>query len=167
MTLTLSSTKPTRDGYIFQGWGTSSTATTVSYAAGASYTANSGTTLYAVWKQNAQYTLTFDGNTAYNTGGYGYLLETYKKKIVSNVPAAITASTVTLPEGPTAVAEQSYARAFISFTFLGWSTTPDAKGQNVQPLYQPGQSITISSNTTLYAMWSFKSLTTGSQWYDG
>ncbi len=49
-TLTLSSTKPTRTNYNFLGWGTSASATTVSYAAGASYTANAGITLYAVWE---------------------------------------------------------------------------------------------------------------------
>jgi uncharacterized repeat protein (TIGR02543 family) len=48
--LTLSSTKPTRTNYNFKGWATSSTATTVSYAAGASYTTNSEITLYAVWE---------------------------------------------------------------------------------------------------------------------
>lgn len=49
-TLTLSSTKPTRKNYNFLGWATSSTATTAKYAAGASYTANSAVTLYAVWE---------------------------------------------------------------------------------------------------------------------
>ena len=48
--LTLSSTKPTRTNYNFKGWGTSATTTTVSYAAGASYTANTDITLYAIWE---------------------------------------------------------------------------------------------------------------------
>lgn len=47
-TLTLSTTKPTRSGYTFAGWATSSTGS-VAYAAGASYTANAALTLYAVW----------------------------------------------------------------------------------------------------------------------
>lgn len=49
-TLTLSSTKPTRTNYNFLGWGTSASATTVVYKAGASYTANSAVTLYAIWE---------------------------------------------------------------------------------------------------------------------
>lgn len=49
-TLTLSSTVPTREGYTFQGWATSSTAASAAYGAGGSYTANSAATLYAVWK---------------------------------------------------------------------------------------------------------------------
>lgn len=48
--LTLSTTKPTRTNYNFKGWGTSASATTVSYASGASYTANAAITLYAVWE---------------------------------------------------------------------------------------------------------------------
>ena len=48
--LTLQSDVPTRANYAFKGWGTSASATTVSYAAGAKYTANSAITLYAVWE---------------------------------------------------------------------------------------------------------------------
>lgn len=48
--LTLSTTKPTRTNYTFKGWGTSASATTVAYAAGATYSANSSITLYAVWE---------------------------------------------------------------------------------------------------------------------
>lgn len=59
--LTLSSTQPTRDGYTFAGWATS-TDGSVEYAAGATYTANAAVTLYAQWTQNT-YTATFaDGN---------------------------------------------------------------------------------------------------------
>ena len=48
--LTLSSSKPSRSGYTFKGWATSSTATTATYSAGGSYTANASATLYAVWQ---------------------------------------------------------------------------------------------------------------------
>ena len=51
--LTLSSTKPTRAGYDFLGWSTSSSATSATYSAGGSYTANASATLYAVWKQSS------------------------------------------------------------------------------------------------------------------
>lgn len=51
--VTLSSTKPTRSGYTFLGWSTSSTATSSSYSSGSSYSFSYGTTtLYAVWKAN-------------------------------------------------------------------------------------------------------------------
>lgn len=48
-TLTLSSTKPTRANYIFQGWATSANGS-VAYQPGGSYTANAAVTLYAIWK---------------------------------------------------------------------------------------------------------------------
>lgn len=48
-TLTLTGTA-TRENYNFLGWGTSASATIVTYAAGGSYTANAGATLYAVWE---------------------------------------------------------------------------------------------------------------------
>ena len=52
VTLTLSSTKPTRTNYTFKGWGASSGSTTVAYAAGGSYTSNASITLYAIWELN-------------------------------------------------------------------------------------------------------------------
>ncbi len=48
-TLTLSTTKPTRTNYIFKGWGTSSSSTTVAYQPGGAYTANTSKKLYALW----------------------------------------------------------------------------------------------------------------------
>ena len=50
--LTLSSVKPTREGYTFLGWATSSTATTATYQPGGSFTTDANTTLYAVWQQH-------------------------------------------------------------------------------------------------------------------
>ena len=47
--LTLSSTVPTRAGYAFKGWATSSTGA-VAYQAGGTYSDNSAVTLYAVWE---------------------------------------------------------------------------------------------------------------------
>lgn len=54
-TLKLQAGKPTRDGYNFKGWGTSTTDTTVDYNPGSNYTRdqNGGTyTLYAIWSAN-------------------------------------------------------------------------------------------------------------------
>ena len=49
--LTLSTTKPTKKGYSFLGWGTSSTTSTVAYKPGGTYKSNSNITLYAVWEK--------------------------------------------------------------------------------------------------------------------
>lgn len=61
ITLTLSSTVPTRTGYTFTGWNTAADGTGTAYAAGATYSANADVTLYAQWTPT--YTATFaDGN---------------------------------------------------------------------------------------------------------
>ncbi len=48
--LTLSSTKPTRTGYAFVSWNTSSDGSGTSYQPESKYTANESVTLYAIWK---------------------------------------------------------------------------------------------------------------------
>ena len=52
---------PTRTGYTFKGWSTSSTATSGT-AAGTSYTPTGDTTLYAIWSID-QYTITINGSS--------------------------------------------------------------------------------------------------------
>lgn len=56
----LSTTKPTRTGYIFQGWGTSASGSVV-YAPGATYSTNASDTLYAIWKI-ITYTVSYNAN---------------------------------------------------------------------------------------------------------
>ena len=50
--ITLSSTTPTKTGYTFTDWNTSSDGTGTSYAPGGSYSANESITLYAQWRIN-------------------------------------------------------------------------------------------------------------------
>lgn len=121
--ITLSSTKPTKTGHSFQGWATSSTATTATYQPGASYTANSATTLYAVWKANT-YTVTYNANGG--TGAPAAQTKTYGKNL--------TLST----SKPTR----------INYTFKGWATS--ARGT---VSYQPGGKYTSNAAITLYAVW--------------
>lgn len=78
-TLTLSSSKPTRTGYTFKGWGTSSSATSASYQPGGSYTANSGTPLYAIWQINT-YTV------SYANGGRGTAPSSQTKTYGTDLP---------------------------------------------------------------------------------
>ncbi len=51
-TYTVSYTTPTRSGYTFLGWSTSSSSSYATYDAGDTITLTSNTTLYAVWEQN-------------------------------------------------------------------------------------------------------------------
>ena len=64
--LTLSTTKPTRSGYTFLGWATSSSASAARYGPGGLYTTNSDTTLYAVWQQLDS----INANRCYNGNKY-------------------------------------------------------------------------------------------------
>lgn len=62
---TITTVVPTRNGYNFKGWSTSSTGTS-SYASGAPYTNNAPITLYAVWEVaevEVTETITFDSTT--------------------------------------------------------------------------------------------------------
>lgn len=123
-TLTLSVTKPTRTGYTFLGWSTSSTATTATYSAGGSYTANSGATLYAVWKA-LTYTVSYNANGG--TGPPANQTKTYGK-------------TLTL---------SSTKPTRTNYNFKGWGTSASA----TTVAYAAGASYTANAGVTLYAVW--------------
>lgn len=123
-TLKLSSTKPTRTGYSFQGWGTSASDTSVDYAAGASYTKDAAITFYAIWKANT-YTVKYNAN-----GGTG-------------APASQTKTYgVTLKLSTTKPTRTNY-------NFLGWASSSSA----VSAQYAAGANYTANSAVTLYAVW--------------
>lgn len=123
-TLTLSSTKPTRTGYSFLGWSTSSTATTATYSAGGKYTANAAATLYAVWKANT-YTVAYNANGG--TGAPASQTKTYGE-------------TLTL---------SSTKPTRTNYTFKGWGTSASA----TTVTYAAGGSYSSNANITLYAIW--------------
>ena len=75
--LTLSSTKPTRSGYTFKGWSTSSSATSPTYQAGGTYTNNAGATLYAVWSYDGDYNCTVSYKIDPNQSGISISSSTY------------------------------------------------------------------------------------------
>lgn len=122
-TLTLSSTKPTRTGYSFQGWATSSSGS-VTYAAGGSYTTNAAVTLYAVWKANT-YTVKYNANGG--SGAPSNQTKTYG---------------VTLTLSSTKPTRTNY-------TFKGWGTSSGATTVS----YAAGGSYTTNASITLYAIW--------------
>lgn len=122
--LTLSNTKPTRTGHSFLGWSTSSTATSATYSAGGSYTANSAATLYAVWKANT-YTVKYNANGG--SGAPANQTKTYGK-------------TLTL---------SSTKPTRTNYTFKGWGTSASATSVS----YASGASYTTNAAITLYAVW--------------
>lgn len=129
--IVLSSTRPTRTGYTFLGWSTSSTATTATYSPGQNIgTRSSSLPLYAVWQINT-YTISFDANEG------------------EGAPEAVTKTygiALTLPDAvPTRT----------GYDFLGWSTDSTA----TTATYQAGGSFTTNAVTTLYAVWRVISYT--------
>lgn len=129
-TLTLSSTKPTRTGYNFLGWSTSKTATSPTYYAGGSYTANSGATLYAVWELQS-YTVSFNAN-----GGSG-APSSQTKYYGTNLTLSSTKPT------------------WAGHTFVKWNTASDGSGTS----YQPGATYSGNAALKLYAIWTLDSYT--------
>lgn len=127
--LTLSSTIPTREGYIFIGWSISSTATEATYQAGGKYTANSAATLYAVWER-ITFNVTFDAET---NGG---LIDS----------SGIVASTVEYGEeiGELPVATKK------NNEFVEWNTKSDGTGETATETKQ------VYSNLVYYAIFKLK-----------
>lgn len=121
--ITISNSKPTRTGYSFQGWATSSSGS-VAYKPGATYSANSGVTLYAVWKADT-YPVKYDAN-----GG-------------TDAPAAQTKTYgQTLKLSTTKPTRKNY-------NFLGWGTS----ASSTTVAYAPGANYTGNTALTLYAIW--------------
>ena len=128
--LTLSSIKPTRSGWTFMGWGTSETDTSVDYSAGASYTANAGDTLYAIWRKSLTLTYNANGGSGAPSAASAYIYNSTSSKAF------------TIVSTPTSLVKSGY-------TFMGWGTSSSDTSAN----YSAGGSVTISANTTIYAIW--------------
>lgn len=123
--ITLSTTKPTCEGYTFIGWSTDKTATTAMYTSGSQYTENKNIELFAVWKANS-YTVSFNAN-----GG-------------TNAPESF----VKLHGTPATISTQVPSRT--GYAFVGWATSANA----TEAEYQPVEYYYANSAATLYAVWS-------------
>ena len=122
--MTISSSQPTREHYIFKGWASNKTATTAQYQAGSKYTKNAKITLYAVWEPEV-YTVNFDAN-----GGKGDL---------ENVSITY-GNSMRMPNN---IVNTGYY-------LKGWANTKNA----TTPDYKIGVDYKPTSNQTLYAVWS-------------
>lgn len=117
-------------GHKLLGWSTSSSATSASYALGATYTVNASLTLYAVWQKLKTCTIKYNAN-----GGSGAPSnQTHTENSVSRISKTV----------PT---KSGYA-------FLGWATTSTA----TTPQYYVNSeyinnSFTSGTTITLYAVY--------------
>lgn len=125
-----SSATPTRTGYTFVGWNTSSTATTYQYKANSSYTTNAAVTLYAIWKKDI--TITYDSNGG--TAGS-------KTSETATIYNATTSHTFSLPS----TSAQKPSKT--GWELLGWNKSKTATSASYT------SSITLSDSDTLYAIW--------------
>lgn len=121
----ISTTRPTREGYIFQGWSTSATGSG-QYVPGETYSTNSNLTLYAIWKVKT-YTYTYNLN-----GGTGSIANQTK---THGVPLNITSAKPTRT----------------NYEFCGWNVILDQS--STLGAYQPGYTCQIDADTTFYAVW--------------
>lgn len=127
-----------RDGYTFAGWNPESTASVSKHAPGSSIVLYENTTLYAVWiKNGTNVTLTYDAN-----GGSG------------TVPAAKS-----YPVGTSVTVASGNGLSRKNAAFVCWNTDPQRSGKD----YHPGDSIVMTGNQTLYAIW--KPVSTGNSPY--
>ena len=123
ITLKLSTKKPTRSHYTFQGWATSSTGS-VAYQPGGNYTKNASVMLYAKWKI-VSHTITYNASSNGGTvSGSG-----------TKTSSVSYGSKLTVP-----VAEKK------NYTFLGWNTKKDGSGSWIRDGY------TVTGNLTVYAI---------------
>lgn len=126
--LTLSSTKPSRSGYSFAGWG-ANTSASVSYQPGGTYTANGPVKLVAVWRK--LYDVVYHGN-ATSSETVGNLPSNQQKvqyqslKISSSVPTRT------------------------GYVFRGWAVSPTSSTVYLSP----GGTYTADANLDLYAIWA-------------
>lgn len=131
VSLTLYSTAPTRTGYTFLGWSTSSSATSATYCTGSShttnnsYTTNAAATMYAVW-QVITYTITYRPGTG-GSGSVTTATKTYNKSLT--LKGAI-------------------------FTRSGYAQTGWATSDGGAQAYALSASYTANAAVTLYPVWT-------------
>ena len=131
VSLTLYSTAPTRTGYTFLGWSTSSSATSATYCTGAShttnnsYTTNAAATMYAVW-QVITYTITYKPGSS-GTGSQTTDTKTYNQSLT--LKGAI-------------------------FTRTGYAQTGWATSDGGAQAYALSASYTANAAATLFPVWT-------------
>ena len=124
-TYTLASyNEPTREGYMFCGWSTSSTGA-VQYRTNDQITLTGNLTLYAVWDDNP-YIITLIPSC--DAGVFKSIL----------VPRNHPNYTLTSRDEPT----------HTEYTFIGWSQSPTGVVD-----YRTGNKVTLNGNLTFYAVW--------------
>ena len=127
-TVTVSATQPSRTGYTFLSWSTTSAGTPPTYSANAIFPMPpNNTTLYAQWQIN-QYQVIYNANQGSGTPPTTQIGD-FQSTVVIDEPTDLTR---------------------VGYTFTGWNT--EANGSGIA--YPPGFEFVIPAvDTTLYAQW--------------
>lgn len=124
--LTLRANGFARTNFAFKHWNTNTTDTGTAYNASATYTANAGATLYAIWNR----TVTYNKNTTDTVGS------------LPSAQTAIATSAITL---------SSNTPTRTNYVFKRWNTGTTDAGT----AYNKGASYAANAgNVTLYAIWN-------------
>jgi uncharacterized repeat protein (TIGR02543 family) len=118
---------PTSANFVFDGWYSESSGGILVGSAGSMYAPGQSTSLYAQWTPVPVITLSFDAS-----GGSGSLQSL----------GGTTGALVTLPSSSSMVKS--------GYTLTSWNTSANGSGAS----YSPGQSVTLTTSTTLYAQWT-------------
>lgn len=122
-----------KTSFTFAGWNTSSDGQGTTYAGGETFKiATANDTLFAVWTQNATYTVTYNGNGS--TAG----------TVPGDANAYEQGASVTVKANTGSLARTGY-------TFAGWNTAIDGSGT----AYSGGATFMMgNANVNLYAVWT-------------
>lgn len=142
--VTVTSTTPTRSGYVFAGWATSANGS-IAYTSGSSFKITANVTLYAVWEQESTisnrpeglkavsgcHEITLSWNEVY--GASGYIVKS-ADGTVQYTPKAITTTTYTVTGLKNGTQYQFRVYAYVDkkwYTSSKISKTPTGAPQNV------------------------------------
>jgi uncharacterized repeat protein (TIGR02543 family) len=119
-----------RNGFVFSGWNTATDGSGTNYNPGSEFIFdNQSLTLYANW-QVPGFKLTYDGN--------------------GNTEGSVPVDAGSYSDGAQAtVAANSGSLGKTGLVFGGWNTAATGNGTT----YQPGDTIAMAADTTLYALW--------------
>ena len=121
-----------RQHYRFKGWNTQPDGSGVSYAENVPVLLNHDITLYAQWESLSPVSLTYHSNCS----------DPLVQAPADNTPY--------YDDGVNSSGQiDSLAPVRYGYNFKGWNTQADGKGTS----YQPGDAVTVTEDTDLYAVW--------------
>ena len=148
----------TKTGYTFNGWNTNANGTGTSYSDKASVnnlttTSGATVTLYAQWKANT-YSVVLNGNDATSTNHTTSVTATYDSAMPSiTKPSRVYTVTYNANGGSC-----STASATSTYTFEGYYTATSGGIQYYTSAGASAKNWDKTSDTTLYAQWTYKSV---------